>query len=205
MSGHISGQIQFPQWLGRYSKQNKFDRILQELQVHTRLSAGLSKSSLNQDFIQHLRENITRPLRTLGQDGVSESVEAMEFYALMREDLDNLLEITAWPNFVDPMKSIESKVKAAFTRSYNKEVILPYAKTANVTKKVKVDTNPDGLDDEDEDDDNDDDNDDDIGKDAMIKAKKPSKAAPATKKNAKKATTAAEDKKGKGRGGKKSK
>ena len=51
----------------------------------------------------------------------------MSQYALLREDLDNLLEVTQWPNSVDPMKSIESKVKAAFTRSYNKDVVLPYA------------------------------------------------------------------------------
>lgn len=40
MSGHLSGQIQFPSWFGKYSKQNKFNRILQELQSHTRLRCG---------------------------------------------------------------------------------------------------------------------------------------------------------------------
>ena len=62
---------------------------------------------------------------------------SMDFYKLLREDLDNLLEITTWPNQPDPMKSIESKVKAAFTRSYNKDVVLPYAKVGNVAKKAK--------------------------------------------------------------------
>ena len=33
MAGHVAGQIEFPKWLGMYSRQNKFDRILQELQV----------------------------------------------------------------------------------------------------------------------------------------------------------------------------
>ena len=51
----------------------------------------------------------------------------MSQYALLREDLDNLLEVTQWPDRADPMKNVESKVKAAFTRTYNKEVILPYA------------------------------------------------------------------------------
>jgi replication factor C subunit 1 len=51
----------------------------------------------------------------------------MSNYSLLREDLDNLLEVCQWPNCSDPMKNIESKVKAAFTRSYNKDVILPYA------------------------------------------------------------------------------
>ena len=51
----------------------------------------------------------------------------MSEYALLREDLDNLLEMSQWPDRPDPMKSIESKVKASFTRTYNKEVVLPYA------------------------------------------------------------------------------
>ena len=37
MSGHVKGMIQFPQWLGKFSKTNKMDRIAQELQTHTRL------------------------------------------------------------------------------------------------------------------------------------------------------------------------
>lgn len=37
MAGHIMGQISFPAWLGKNSKRNKFDRLLQELHVHTRL------------------------------------------------------------------------------------------------------------------------------------------------------------------------
>ena len=51
-------------------------------------------------------------------------LQVMSHYALLREDLDNLLEVTQWPNSPDPMKAIESKVKAAFTRSYNKDVVL---------------------------------------------------------------------------------
>ena len=46
MSGFMSGQIQFPAWLGKNSKRNKTDRLCQELQMHTRLSAGLSKVTL---------------------------------------------------------------------------------------------------------------------------------------------------------------
>ena len=139
------------------------------------MSAGLSKSSLNQDFIQHLRDVIVRPMKIHGQDGISESVKSMEFYSLMREDLDNLQEVTTWPNQNDPMKAIESKVKAAFTRSYNKEVVLPYAKVANVAKKTKSkDPMLNGSDDEEDDNNEDDDT---IEADAMIKAKKPTAAS----------------------------
>ena len=38
MAGHVGGMIEFPKWLGKYSRQNKFDRILQELQVSKNLN-----------------------------------------------------------------------------------------------------------------------------------------------------------------------
>ena len=180
------------QWLGKYSRQNKFDRILQELQIHTRLSAGLAKSSLNQDFVQHLRDHIIRPMNSSGQDGIQESVKAMEFYSLLREDLDNLLETTSWPDKPDPMRTIESKVKAAFTRSYNKDVILPYAKVGNVAKKAK-EAVPAGL--GEEEDFEEDEVDDSIEVDGMIKVKKPTAKKTTNQKADKKVET-----KGKGRG-----
>ena len=37
MSGYLAGQVQFPQFFGKLSKTNKVDRMLQELQIHTRL------------------------------------------------------------------------------------------------------------------------------------------------------------------------
>ena len=192
MAGHVAGQINFPQWLGKYSRQNKFDRILQELQVHTRLSAGVSKSALNQDYIQHLRNKILDPMKLKGSEGIPESVKGMEFYSLLREDLDNLLEVTTWPEQLDVMKNIESKVKAAFTRAYNKEVVLPYAKVANVAKKAKTTAENELF--EEEEVVESDENDEKIDNDAMIKAKKPT----AAKKGASDSKKA--ESKGKGRG-----
>lgn len=37
MSGTITGQIQFPGWLGKYSKSNKRNRMAQEIHDHTRV------------------------------------------------------------------------------------------------------------------------------------------------------------------------
>ena len=67
------------------------------------------------------------------------SVQVMEDYALLREDLDNILELAQWPDSPDPMRAVESKVKAAFTRAYNKQVFLPYStNVGNVAKKVRT-------------------------------------------------------------------
>lgn len=37
MSGHITGQINFPGWLGKYSRTQKRSRMAQEIHDHTRI------------------------------------------------------------------------------------------------------------------------------------------------------------------------
>ena len=56
------------------------------------------------------------------------AVGMMETYALLREDLDNILELAQWPDKPEVMKGVESKVKAAFTRAYNKQVYKAFNK-----------------------------------------------------------------------------
>ena len=179
MSGFVSGQIQFPSWLGKNSKTSKMDRITQELQIHTRLSSGLSKTALNQDFSEHLKNSIINPMiGSQGQEGVQKAVEVMKNYSLLREDLDNLVELTMWEGFEDRMKSIESKVKAAFTRSYNKEIVLPYATNIGaIAKKAKVAIQEPGLEEEEDLENSEDEKDENnIELDSMIKAKKAKKS-----------------------------
>ena len=84
-----------------------------------------------------MRDAIVGPLASDGAGGVEASVNVMEQYSLLREDLDNVLELAQWPDRPDPMRCVESKVKAAFTRAYNKQVSLPYStNVGNVAKKV---------------------------------------------------------------------
>lgn len=182
MAGFLTGQIQFPQWLGKNSRRSKLDRILSELQSHTRLTAGVSKGAVTLDYGQRLREHIVSPMSKEGADGVEQSVANINDYNLLREDLDGLMEVTQWPGRPDPWQALDSKIKAAFTRRYNKEgAALPFAVQSTVTKKAKTSNNPEaetwGEDEEDidEEDDGDKDN---IERDAMIKAKvkKPSAA-----------------------------
>jgi len=172
MSGFLTGQIQFPAWLGKNSKRNKVDRILQELQMHTRLSAGVSKGSLALDYGQVLRDHIVAPLVKEGTEGVDKAVTNMGDYSLLREDLDGLLEVTQWPDKPDPLRSVDSKTKAAFTRKYNKEgAALPYSIAMTVSKKKGGGEDMmmgEGDDVEEEDDDGDN-----VEKDASIKMKKP--------------------------------
>ena len=112
------------------------DRILQELQMHTRLSAGVSKVSLALDYAQVLRNHIIAPMVKEGAGGVDKAVTNMGDYSLLRKDLDSLLEVTQWPCTTDSWRAVDKKTKAAFTRKYNKEwVPLPYSIANTVSKK----------------------------------------------------------------------
>merc|ERR1719411_1867033 len=74
MSGFLTTQIQFPAWLGKNSRRSKTDRQLQELQTHSRLSAGLTKKGLVLEQGQTLRDHIISPLVSQGAEGVDASV-----------------------------------------------------------------------------------------------------------------------------------
>ena len=104
--------------------------------MHTRLSAGVSKGSLALDYGQVLRDHIISPLVKQGADGVDQAVANMGEYSLLREDMDGLLEVTHWPNRAEPLRAVDSKTKAAFTRKYNKVgTALPYSIAMTVSKK----------------------------------------------------------------------
>jgi len=200
MEGYLHGQIQFPAWLGKNSRRSKMDRILQELQMHTRLTAGASKTAFNLDYCQALRDHISMPLRREGSDGVETAVQRMEKYALLREDLDGLMEVAQWPNKPDPLKDVDSKTKAAFTRKYNKESApLPYSVVQNVKKKAKEASANEFGEEEDEYDEEDEGEDESVEHDAMIKMKKPKAGKKVEEKEEKGKGKGTKGKKGKGK------
>ncbi|KAG6458394.1 hypothetical protein O3G_MSEX010845 [Manduca sexta] len=128
LAGHVAGQIQFPGWLGKNSRAGKLHRLCQEIHAHTRLSTSGSKSSIFLDYCTHLRDAIVNPLIKDKSDGIAKSLEVLESYHLLREDLDSLVELSVWPGQRNPTILIDSKVKAAMTRTYNKtSSALPYA------------------------------------------------------------------------------
>ncbi|GAA6070750.1 replication factor C subunit 1 isoform X1 [Tachysurus ichikawai] len=52
----------------------------------------------------------------------------MDDYNIIKEDFDSIMEISTWGGQPDPYSKLDSKVKAAFTRAYNKESHLtPYS------------------------------------------------------------------------------
>ncbi|XP_030830290.1 replication factor C subunit 1 isoform X1 [Strongylocentrotus purpuratus] len=136
MQGYMGGMINFPSWLGKNSTRGKNFRLLQELQVHMRKSTSASIRSLNQEYLPRLRKFLTQPMVEREADGVPDTVNLMHSYDLLREDFDSLLEVTQYSGFNAPMGKVAPKVKAAFTRLYNKEAhATPYAVDAGGKKK----------------------------------------------------------------------
>ena len=85
----------------------------------------MSKGSLTLDYGQVFRDHLETPLQKGGMD---KTVTNMSFYSLLRGDLDDLLEVTQWPDKPHPLESVSSKTKAALTRKYNKKgIALPYS------------------------------------------------------------------------------
>ncbi|XP_050803366.1 replication factor C subunit 1 [Gopherus flavomarginatus] len=199
MRGYMSQFPNFPGWLGKFSSTGKHDRILQELAMHMSLRTHTSKRAVNMEYLSYLRDALVRPLTSLGTEGVQDAVTFMDSYCLMREDVENIMEISSWGGKPSPFSKLDPKVKAAFTRAYNKEAHLtPYALHAVKTSKrqpgpglaseANEELNADELQ-------SDEDEQDTIESDAMIKQKKAKSTKPS------KAANREETKKGKGKKG----
>lgn len=88
--------------------------------------------------------------------------------------MDSLVEISLWPGQRDPMQLLESKVKAAFTRAYNKSSALTPFAVGAAPKKKTVASQDEGFIDGEEDEGtvSDDEDADNLDNDRMIKVLK---------------------------------
>ena len=133
-----------------------------------------------------IKERLTKPLIKNGAQAVDKVIDFMDEYYLTRDDFDSIIELTTWPGQADVMSKIDSKIKAAFTRTYNKRTHKnPFVAIDFKKLKGKVQDEGELLEGEDgEVNDEAEEDKDDIEKDAMIKAvrKNQNKAAVSTTK-----------------------
>uniref|UniRef100_A0A8C4YVD7 Replication factor C subunit 1 n=1 Tax=Gadus morhua TaxID=8049 RepID=A0A8C4YVD7_GADMO len=128
MRGYMNAFPTFPSWLGKFSSTNKHSRIIQELASHMSLRTLSSKQAVNLDYLPYLRGALLSPLQRQGAEGAGEAVQLLDAYQLIKEDVDNMMEVSVWGGQADPYSKLDPKVKAAFTRAYNREVHLtPYS------------------------------------------------------------------------------
>ncbi|XP_077157827.1 replication factor C subunit 1 isoform X2 [Paroedura picta] len=136
MRGYMQQFPNFPSWLGKFSSTGKHDRILQELSMHMSLRTHASKRAVNLEYLPYLQDGIVRPLACLGTEGVQDAVAFMDSYCLMKDDVESLMEVTSWGGKLNAFSKLDSKIKSAFTRTYNKEVHrTPYS--LQIVKKSK--------------------------------------------------------------------
>ncbi|MED6235073.1 hypothetical protein ATANTOWER_014796 [Ataeniobius toweri] len=128
MRGYMSQFPVFPSWLGKNSSTNKHSRIVQELTSHMSLKTLSSRQAVNLDYLHYLRQALLHPLQRHGAEGAAQAVKLLDDYQLLKEDVDSIMETSVWGGQPDPYAKLDSKVKAAFTRAYNKEAHLtPYS------------------------------------------------------------------------------
>ena len=77
-----------------------------------RISAD--KGTLNREYIPHLQKFLVKPLIDNGSDGVPKTVEIMEEYDLLRDDLDNILELRQGLAKDDLWAKVDSKVLCGY-------------------------------------------------------------------------------------------
>ncbi|CAK9435385.1 uncharacterized protein LODBEIA_P01120 [Lodderomyces beijingensis] len=112
-AGQMTGRLNFSSWLGQNSKQMKYQRMLQELQYHTRIRTSTTKQELRLDYMTPLWEKLNAPIKKLGEAGIDETIATLDEYYLTKEDFDNIADMLREPI------NLDTKAKTAFTRKYN--------------------------------------------------------------------------------------
>lgn len=182
MKGYMSQFPTFPSWLGKHSSTSKHSRIVQELASHMGLKTMSSRQAVNLDYLHYLRQALLSPLQRHGAEGAGDAVQLLDNYQLVKEDVDSIMEISIWGGQADPYSKLDSKVKAAFTRAYNKEVHLtPYSLQAVKKGRRGGGGGEAGLGGEDVDNEQQESEDENVKTDAMIKQKKAKASKPSKK------------------------
>ncbi|KAL1918388.1 uncharacterized protein VTP21DRAFT_3048 [Calcarisporiella thermophila] len=138
-AGGGGGRYDFPGWLGKNSKAQKYLRLLQHIQAHMRVRISGDKNELRQSYIPMMLAPLTTPLIRDGETGADEVIKMMDEYYLSKEDWDSIMELHMMGEGV--LKKIPSKAKTAFTRRYNKmahPTILQEATAIAKDKKVSL-------------------------------------------------------------------
>lgn len=120
--GFLPGFPQFASWLGKNSSRSKKMRLLQEVNHHMNYKVSCDSTGLRLEYLPVLRQKILGLMMDSDGPHVSEVIELMDEYGLDRDDIfesmDELNLDSTSKNFGD----LESKVKASFTREYNKGI-----------------------------------------------------------------------------------
>ncbi|GKT47035.1 replication factor C subunit 2 [Colletotrichum spaethianum] len=140
-SSFVAGQLMgsnFTSWLGNNSKTGKLGRYVRELHSHMRLKSSGDANEIRQQYLPVLWDQTVRRLSVEGKDSVDDIIALMDSYYLTRDDFDAIQELGVGPQ-AEGRADIESKTKAAFTRTYNAmSHPIPFMKASNVMEPKKA-------------------------------------------------------------------
>jgi len=119
--GMLSGFPEFTTWLGRNSTRGKKVRLLGELGHHMNYRVSGGTSEIRMSYLPVLREQFMTLLSNDEENGgsVEKAIELMDDYGLDRDDIFEKFDEFKMDPKADDFQKIDSKKKAAFTRTYN--------------------------------------------------------------------------------------
>jgi replication factor C subunit 1 len=116
MSGAMTGNSSFTQWLGNNSKYGKHARYIKEIQSHMRLRTSGDRHEIRQQYLPVLWARLIKRLEIEGKDCVKEVINLMDNYFLTRDDYEYIMELGLGPQRQDNV-DLPSATKASFTRA----------------------------------------------------------------------------------------
>lgn len=134
--GHLTSGFQafptFPQWLGKYSTQNKSRRLTNELVAHTQLQIGQGFGPMRLDYVHFLREKLLDTVLSNPSDqaeAAKHTIDLLDTYGLSKDDFTENLRELAFVNkdkkstdksmMPDRYERMDTKLKSTLTRLYN--------------------------------------------------------------------------------------
>jgi replication factor C subunit 1 len=120
--GMLPSFPEFTTWLGRNSTKGKKVRILKEIQHHMNLTVSGGTHEIRMSYVPILRERFLSMLTNSKSADIDGAIDMMDEYGLDRDDIfERFDEFKMDPKGRD-FSSMDSKMKAAFTRTYNQGV-----------------------------------------------------------------------------------
>lgn len=212
--GFLPGFPEFTAFLGKNSTRQKKVRLLQELQHHANYRVSGATHEMRTAYIPMFRDRLLSLLQSNDGSAVEEAIDLMDEYGLDRDDVFETLDEFSIDPKADTFAKLDSKTKAAFTRTYNAGVhksqalvdeqggTKPARRAASSVSETKdLDVIDEDAPYEDEADDGADDDDDEADHEKIKSMFKPSsrKGKAATTKSAAASKAKTADSKGKGR------
>ena len=118
--GFLPGYPEFSGWLGKNSSRGRMARLLQELHHHMNYKVSGDSRELRLHYLPVLRKRFLTLLADKDGPHSEEVIVLMDEYGLDRDDLFENLDEFVLEQKAKKFADLDSKVKSAFTREYNK-------------------------------------------------------------------------------------